>query len=105
MVRLIVSLGLIVFASTAFFDLTIKDKTIVSLSGQVSWELQWDKVTGKDQGRPEWVNTFTFTPSISFFKIPIPLDFLFTLSSLESATRQPFNRFNLHFRRPWLDLY
>jgi len=106
MVRLISGLGLIVFASTAFpFDLTIKDKTLVSLSGSVSWELQWDKVTGKDQGRPEWVNTFTFTPSISFFKIPIPLDFLFTLSSLESAIRQPFNKFNLHFRRPWLDFY
>jgi len=104
MVRII--LGLIVFASTALsFDLTIKDKTLVSLSGSVSWELQWDKVTGKDQGRPEWVNTFTFTPSISFFKIPIPLDFLFTLSSLESATRQPFNRFNFHFGRPWLDFY
>lgn len=75
----------------------------MSFSGSISWDLQYNKITGKNQGIPEWTNTFTFTPSISFYKLPI--DFLFILSSLESRIRQPFNRFSIHIKKPWLDLY
>lgn len=52
----IVTIELLIFTLTAFpSDSSVKEKAPVSISGTVTAEIQYDKVSGKDQGRPEWI--------------------------------------------------
>jgi len=76
----------------------------VSISGELRGELQYDNITGKDQGRPKWIHTLLFTPTISFPGLPA-LDFQLKFSSLDESIRQPFNRFSLHTNWNWGDFY
>ncbi|MBN2410851.1 hypothetical protein JXQ31_04100 [candidate division KSB1 bacterium] len=68
----------------------------VALAADFYTDIQYDRVTGNPQQRPEWIRTFTFVPQIDIPGLPT-INFLIKVSSLESMLRQPFNRYLLRF--------
>jgi len=66
----------------------------VSFAADFHVDMQYDRVTGHPQQRPEWIRTISFVPQIDIPGLP-QINLLFRLSSLESMLRQPFNRYLL----------